>query len=344
MKLHAIKPTTFDKDLDYFPLYEGLKPSAMGLKKLKTFAQDSSERNKTFQFGESFSELRKSKEICRTERLGKYYQKTNEVFPEIIQYIVESLVEENSQHFKLETTSDITTLVCLHTDEELVFNDKWELVDQKTNLSVPFVDAFDALAMQVPEDLVIHKIPSGQINPFKSEEDKRDYAAYIHLCHCNGWNAEWALNKTFNEIHEFVPRINEIVPNATRMMLSFLNQEWRFERVAAISFKTSHFINRHEEEMKLWAKPFLLKDPCMNLRVERQTVRGFPKSEAFLFTIRTYLYNLDVSQSEVEEDIKTKRREKILETFNNPDPKSYAHNVIVKHQKKVLKWLNKGQK
>ena len=228
-KLHSIEPSVFDNDLDYFPLYDGLRPSAMGLKKMKLFKDDNSEQNKTFQFGESFFELRKSKEICRDERLSKYYQKTNESFPEIIGYIVQTLVEENANSFSLVKDNNLCILNCVLTQEKLVFNEQWELVDQNTNLRVKFIDSFDALAMQVPDDLVIHKVPNGQLNPFKSEEDKRDYASYVHLCHCNGWDAEFAVNQTFDTIHQHVPRINEIVPNASRMMLSFLNQDWRFD-------------------------------------------------------------------------------------------------------------------
>lgn len=332
MKLLEIDPKIFDTELDYFPLYDGLKPSSMGLKKKKTWQEESLPENKVFLFGDSFTEFRKSKEICRQENLAKYYQSTNEHYPEIIESIVKTLTIENSEFFTLENR----TLICKLTDETITFNDNWQLESCSTNLDLPFVDAFDALAMQVPEDMVIHKIPSGQLNPLKKENEKRDYASAIHLCHCNGWDAQWAIGKSFDFIHEGVARINKIIPNSVRMLLSFLNQDIRFERVAAISIKSTPILNRHESFMDLWSKKFDPENPFFNLRVERQMVLGYPKSEAFLFTIRTYLYDLNQKDSTIK---KEQRQEAVLKMVNDPLPTSYAYNVILENREKILEWL-----
>lgn len=73
MNLLKINPNIFDNELDYFPLYNGIQPSSMGLKRKKPWVEEPLPENKVFLFGDSFHEFRKSKEICREERLKKYY-------------------------------------------------------------------------------------------------------------------------------------------------------------------------------------------------------------------------------------------------------------------------------
>lgn len=338
MKLLKIDPNIFDTELDFFPLYEGIKPSSMGLKKLDKFELSQEENKKIFLFGPSFGFFRKSKELCREDNLEKYYQSVQE-YPEIIQHILTVLSTQNKEHFSLSKENGLVRLDCLLTQEVLWFNNNYELVKQESKLKVPFKDAFDALAMQVPEDLVIHHVPNGQLNPLKSEQEKRDFAAKIHLTHCNGWDAEWAINQTFNFIHKGVPRIEKIIPNAIRMMMSFFNKDVIYERIAAISFKNSRVLNRHHDYEKLWLRKFNHKNPDMTIRVERQTITGFPKSEAFLFTIRTYIYHMDSSKSNIPSDIKQKRHDSIVKAFENPDEKSYAHDIVLENQKNVLDWL-----
>lgn len=336
MKLLEFNTEAQNNDIDLFPLYEGIQPSAMGLKKMEKKHDHLDRRSFTFLIDkDSFPQFRKSKELCREERLSKYYQKTED-YPEINKYIIETLCSEYPEFFSLKSN----TLICKLTDEELSFNNNYELTHSNTKLSVPFVDLYDALAMQVPEDLVIHKVPKGQLNPLKSEEEKRDYASVIHLCHCNGWEAEWAINKSFDFIHEGVSRINTIIPNSKRMLLSFL-KGLKFERIAAISFKTTPYLNRHSDDIKKWDKPFNQENPFMNVRVERQTVTGFEHSEAFLFTIKTYLYDMNIQKTTIDNELKIKRLNSIKKVFSNPDPKSYAYEVITENRKAVLSWIKK---
>ena len=86
-----ISPKVFESELDFFPLYNGLKPSSMGLKKIEKHSFSQNEKDKIFLFGESFSEFRKSKENCRIQDLTEYYQSLNK-YPEIVKYIFEVLI------------------------------------------------------------------------------------------------------------------------------------------------------------------------------------------------------------------------------------------------------------
>jgi hypothetical protein len=341
MKLLNVNPNVFSEDPDFFPLYEGLKPSSMGLKKL-TRGPNAPVKDKIFLFGSSFKTLRESKILCRTENLDKYYQ-TKKHYPEVVKYIIDTLCTQNSEYFTLTNTEFGCTVECILTKEKLAFNQNYELIIEKSIVEFKYVDAVDALAMQVGEDLVIHHIPAGQINPLKPEAEKVDSADCIHLCHCNGWDAQWAIGQTFDFIHKKVPRINQIVPNAMRMMMSFIqNSNWCFERIAAISIKTTDILNRHESFKSEWDKPFNPESPLMHLRVERQTITGFRESECFLFTIRTFLYDLDSTTATVPEEVKTKRLQAAIETITAPNPKAYAYEIFMKNQSALLKWLNKN--
>ncbi len=71
MKRITINPTAFNDEPDYFPLYNGLRNSSMGLLK---FSKSSSRH---FIIGPSFNVFRANKEQCRLDGLSKYYQKTN---------------------------------------------------------------------------------------------------------------------------------------------------------------------------------------------------------------------------------------------------------------------------
>jgi dimethylamine monooxygenase subunit A len=317
--LIEIEPEVFLNDLDYYPLYEELRPSTMGLNKLPKYNND---RDKIFQFGDSFKALRKNKLDERNQKIEKYYQRLGEPPKSILRFIINKLITEYPELFQIEDLKNGTKkLSCLKTRESLVFRQ----LSLTSSLENPpsVVDLLDGLAMQVSEDLVIHKI-----------QEQSDMASHIHLFHPNGWSAEGTIGKSFDFIHHDVEGIKSIVPNTKNMMNRILEEDFSFERIAAINFKTNKIFNRHPDFSKYYEKPFDLTNPQLFIRVERQTVTGFPKESAFLFTIRTYFYDLNP-------EVIGKDRTKILyETFLNPKQKVYSYKFIKDNREKILKWLD----
>jgi hypothetical protein len=309
--LIKVDPKIFSYEEDFFPLYDGLKPSSMGLLPF-------SKHKKRFLINEkSFKMFRKNKELCRKERLSKYYRHTSKKYPEIVKFIIQTLLKEYPEYFQSKFANNVLTLQCKLTEEELKFDLEGNLVDYKSKLK--FVDAMDALAMQVPEDLVVHDFG----------KNGRDFASSIHLCACNGWSAEEAIGRGFDHIHKGVKGIKRIIPNTLKMMVFIATKLISFERLAAISFKTTSYLNRHPDFEHIYDKPFRSK---MHIRLERQTVTGFSgATNAFLFTIRTFVYDVF--------DKSRLRREAVSKVFENPPEKSYAYEVIMKHRDKVLKKL-----
>lgn len=316
--LIELDPKNFSNDLDYYPLKKGLIPSTMGLSRLPKY---SDRRDNIFQFGDSFNSLRNNKIKERNERVSKYYQKIEDSPLEIIKFIIHHLLTEYPNHFKLQgLESGKKELSCLLTGETICFGADYRL-DSETGNKTNYLDLFDALAMQLTEDLVIHKI-----------DEKKDYASQIHLFHPNGWSAEGAIGKSFDFIHQKVEGIHSIVPNTQAMMMRILESENSFERVAAINFKTNKYFNRHPDWAEIYNTPFNLKNPELYIRLERQTVTGFPNSRAFLFTIRTYMYDLNPK-------ILGKEMTKVVyDTFKTPNSRVYSINFIERNRDEILKW------
>ncbi|NCN27050.1 DUF3445 domain-containing protein, partial [bacterium] len=232
----------FDTDvLDYFPIRDGLKASSIGLRKLpKDKLKDP--RNFIFQIDEFFAHYRKNKIECRKEKLCKYYQVVAPAPQELIQFFLDTLLDEYPQSFKLTRLEKNWQFECLLSKETLVFDEKLNLLEaqskyERDEVGGPYVDAWDALSMQVSEDLVLQKVPGNE----------RDFTQVIHLCHANGWSAEGAVGQSFDKIHEDVPGINKLIPDSRKILSAILRSEHTMERVGALQYRTSGELNRHPQ-------------------------------------------------------------------------------------------------
>lgn len=144
------------------------------------------------------------------------------------------------------------------------------------SLSNPSVDAFHALAMQVQEDLAVICV-----------DDDRDWMSAIHLCLPNHWSAAQKIGGSFFEVHQPVAGIEPINRRASefaRVMMNATNGLVRFAWGIATDDRLAHPPND-----PLPARVFDRSRPAAWVRVERQTIRGFPHVRTALFTIRTYL-------------------------------------------------------
>lgn len=261
--------------LNYNPTLNGLPKAALGLKKLPK--EPETEQQKFFQFDENFYKYRETKEEARAEnQLHKYYQTMNVDNKKACQHIIKLLSTQNSEHFTLKEHK----LYCHLTDEELHFDYNYNLLDS-SKTAFQYQDLFDALGMQVSEDIIVHTF-----------DGDKDFASAIHLFSPNGWSANGAINWDLDTIHKGVPYINKVIRNTHRVILSVLKACVGFERVGAINFYTNSELNRHEEKGVEDYRDMdgLLKDDDMTLymRYERQTVSPV-SSQSFLFTVKTYM-------------------------------------------------------
>lgn len=316
-------PRTTDH-LDYFPLKEGLPKMSIGLKKLPVPARDARER--IFQIDASFPHYRAAKIEGRYERLSKYYQRREEPPAALIGWMVERLAAENPVDYRLRSGR---RLHVAPTGETIAFTSEWGLDRERTQSPFVYEDAFDALAMNVAEDLVF----------MRQSADGETEARLIHLCVPNDWAAENAIGRNFEFIHRPVPGIDTIIRRPVAMIQGIIRQAESFERVGAVGFRTEIRLNEHPDfSARVRARPFRADAPQLFVRFERQTVTGFPDLGGFLFTIRTYVRELVDAQGRPEPAEVLARI--FRQDFTGQHVNHYSKSFIEAHRDELLKWTS----
>jgi len=313
--------------LDYFPLSGGIiPPSSAKTRRITDNPRKVPQPiNRIFQIDEYYNKYIASKIACREANLNMYYQTLDKVDKTpIIKFIINRLLREHYDKFEIEIVKKddekhmyLTNMMTL---EVLVFDKEYKLINAYflSGQKREYRDAWDALAMQVPEDLIIHAVDN--------KEDK-DFADTIHLCHANGWSAQGRIGKSFAEIHDFLPK--KMFPQPTKIVKGFINGMATFERVGAISFRTNTDLNVHPS--KLRNDKFTIDDPSLVMRFERQTVTGFKELNAMLFTIRTYF--VDVNNKDLD------KRNAFINAFEAETDHVYSAEFLEKNKVDILKWL-----
>lgn len=301
----------------------------MGLRRLPSYQE--TQKNQIFQFGNDWLDCLANKKACREERLSKYYQVASQGnHTEICLWIINTLCQEHPEFFTKQNITDSQSfdLVASHTNDVIaVRNGMLEVSKSHIQSFESPQDLFDAIAMQVPEDLVVQAC---------DEDYKTNHCARIHLCHANGWSAEWAVKKDFDEIHARVPRISTIIRDSAKMLKAIVESSSPMERVGAVNFRTSPALNRHPEipDEKRHIPFHHLNNKSLYLRFERQCVVGFASTKQFLFTIRTYRTQLDPT---MPEDL-WNSFEKCME---NASDGTNPHKFLESNRAELMMWLKK---
>jgi hypothetical protein len=272
----------------YFPLEQGHYRVTPGLHAFGTDFGNSNADRLIFQFDENFEHYRQTKLSTRTEALEKYYCK--EEFDSqrksiITRFIIQQLCHESPNLFSYQKHNNQHCLQCELTGETLVFDPQYKLSGNQLD-SIGYVDSLDALAMQVQEDLALLEITN----------DGHDRIIALHLCFPNHWAAKDKIGKSFLASHAPVPGMGKINQRAEQLLNSLLNKGpyVRF----AWGLATDKYLNHHPiapegVDKNLWlGRRFDPTNPHLYLRVERQVIYGFPSINTFLFTIRTYFYDV----------------------------------------------------
>ena len=123
-----------------------------------------------------------------------------------------------------------------------------------------------------------------------------DWLAAIHLCAPNHWAAEDKVGKPFNGVHAPVPGMEKTMPHYFKMLQSVI-QKGPFTRYAW-GIATDNRLNHHPEappgiNKQQWQGRAIDGHSQLYIRTERQNLVGFPQVNAFMFTIRTYFYEVN---------------------------------------------------
>jgi len=144
---------------------------------------------------------------------------------------------------------------------------------------------FDALCSQVEEDMAVCQI-----------QGEQDWLAAIHLSAPNHWAPADKIGRPFGTVHGEVPGMEKLNQQYFKMLLTVI-QKGPFSRfawgISTDSRLNHHPIPPHGVGAKEWhGRSIGDGEGKIYVRVERQTLVGIPGCEAFLFTIRTYFYEI----------------------------------------------------
>lgn len=276
--------TAFPSPLDYFPIQDSPFEFRPGLRALKPEPSSATER--VIQIDNQWPHYRSEKMAARRERLGKYlcqHQLTPTVATHAARYLIKQLQREYPDCFELEQQPRQTMLHCHLSGERLHFDPALTLINSN---NLPYANTLDALCCQFQEDLAITEIKAGE-----------DAITFLHLCLPNYWAAEDKIGHSFINAHMPVPGMERINRQAGAL-LTMLMERGPFERFTW-GLTSDNRLNHHPEpppgiSAAEWrGRSFDSAQPQLWLRIERQITVPLPQVKSFLFTIRTYLRNIN---------------------------------------------------
>ncbi len=145
---------------------------------------------------------------------------------------------------------------------------------------------FDTICSNLQEDVAVVQL-----------DGENDWLAAIPLYYPNHWDPRTKIGRPFNEIHAPVPEIGRSIKNYQVMLKMIVDKE-PFARFAW-GIATDKRLNHHPEpppgydEDEWRGRRVVDENTEFFVRVEKQHLIGLKEVNAFIFTIRTYLYDVD---------------------------------------------------
>jgi len=323
--LSATYPVPF-----YFPLLSGRYEVKPGFYKLGyDFGNGRADEN-LFQVDRQFAEYRSAKQHARDENAAKYIcyaDYTSEHDRIINQFIIQRLRQDHPDYFRLQSDSNGQRLECRLTGESLLFTTDGDFLDCYSSTAAgshPYSNGFDALAMQVQEDLALVTINATE-----------NSLAAVHLCLPNHWDPREKVGTDFIQVHQPVPGMEKINQSSGKLLNSCLHQG-PFVRFAwGLSSDTR--LNHHPEPppntdpVEWQGRRFDRNHPSAWLRVERQTLTGLPEINGILFTIHTYHYALS--------ELTQEHRNAIARAIRSMSTPSLAYKGLNEDVAELIDWL-----
>ncbi len=269
----------------YHPYAIGRYEVKAGLHQFGTDFGNGVQDQKTFQVDKEFRRYHGEKQAVRSDSLERCYlehQYSIDVACKVNQFIAERLCHENPEYFSVHLDSQQQVLTCRLTNIRLVFDGMWHLIAQTTATEVnpPYASSFDVLASQIQEDLAV-----------TCKQGGHHWIVALHVCFPDHWVPQEKIGCTFSKIHKPVPGmriINQRERQYVDQMIAASDGLVRFVWGIQLNDK----LNQHPQLSNIDSgnQESDLEPSTMFVRVERQTIWGFPEIGSSLFTIRPYLY------------------------------------------------------
>ena len=267
--------------MKYLPFLDGKYSTAPALTAMSK-AENKNDQL-VFQLDECYEDYLKNKADCRLEDVHKYYVEA-ELYPEteaaVNRHIVQQLTTEYPDIFTLAAEAGYT-LHNTRTGQQLRWKEDWITIRHPVYRSL-----FDALSSQVQEDTAICQL-----------NEDRDWLAAIHLSSPNHWAPAEKIGRPFSSVHAVVPGMEKLNQQYFKMLVTAVQKGPFFRFAWGIATDTR--LNHHptpppgHDPVQWQGRRVEADSDRIDLRVERQTLNGRPSCNAFLFTIRTYFYDID---------------------------------------------------
>jgi hypothetical protein len=288
----------------------------------KDFGNGAAER-KVFQIDGEFARYRQAKLAARSECFERYVCESNlrcDARAAVTRFIFDRLRHEHPEHFaggERELSSALT-------HETLRFDQNMNLQDADSEIEPPYRDALDALAGQIQEDIAIIAV----------DDLNGHWLSYLHLCFPNHWAAGEKIGRSFAEIHATVAGIEPINRRADVHVKTMVAAEQGMVRFAW-GVGTDDLLNHHPQRDALTsARSFDPRHPRAFVRVERQTIWGFPIARAALFTIRTSFIDCAVLKRS-----NPPMRDALIAAIESMPPASIQYKGLSSWKTSLLDWL-----
>jgi hypothetical protein len=243
---------------------------------------------RVFQLDRQFGRYREEKLAARARQFACHVceddlpgEVAESIGSAVNRFVVSRLTSEYPELFQLDaerdTRRDGMVLRCGLTGEELCMGEAGRLVT--TSGTADYRSVFDALACQVQEDMAVMRVT-----------DSGNSLCCAHICMPSGWHPDRVVGGSFADLHRPVPGFSEdsVKHEAqhVRTMLNATDGLVRFVWGVQADSCLNHYPGSYQPAV------FDPADARGWLRVERQTVTGFPELGMFVFTIRLYLTDL----------------------------------------------------
>jgi len=260
----SMKEADYDPRCSYHPYEDGRYRVAPMLRPFGSeFGNPPELEAKYFQIDDDFPHYHSVKQRSR-ERAARHFGEHRFGIEQkecLCRFIAGRLAAEHPCHFRLHGDSEAQSfrLECHLTGGGLEFGGgHWPL---------------DDLVMWIQEDIAAWTC-----------DESRDWMAYAAICFPNHWAPEAKIGRDFFAVHEEVGGAAPMLKSSRELVRSMIHKG-PFVRFAW-GLATDTRLNHHPLEPA--GRCFDPQNPGLWLRVERQTLHGFPEQRMAFFSIRTY--------------------------------------------------------
>jgi len=268
--------TNLPKPARYFPIRNGRYDVKAGLSVFPTAFGNALQDEQLFQFDTDFHRCRDNKIAVRKQDLNEYVCMTDDSnisIHHVNRFILEQLINQHSQYFRHTKDEDHLKLECSLSGNEILTHHDQTLISSAYPYNPPAMNLFDALALELQEDLCVMQVTS---------ETTRLCAA--HLCAANHWAAIDKLGMDMPGLHEPIPGFYEQNRSPDSLLQGIMKKQHAYIRFAW-GISDDYRFNRHPRLQE--NNDSKVHGDGVFMRIERQLLWPMPDMQTMLFTIKT---------------------------------------------------------